>query len=315
MKIGMSLTTSYSIQRDSRELVTSLIEQVELMAALGFDSLSLGDHHLTNDHYVQVMPAISRMAGISGDMQLLPLFLLPFYNPVLLAEQMATLDVITGGRTAMICGLGYDPAAFIAFQTTQRVRVPRFVESFEILRALMSGDDVTYQGRHYTINQGIRINPKPLQQTLPMWIAAGAEPAVRRAAKMADGWTIVPGWGLPLIKERLQTYRSALAEFGRSEESNEVVLRRDIHLAPTSEAASREAATLFEHGYRGQSAGELQQSLVVGGPAECIELLEQFEELGISRVLFRCALDEKEQALQTIRLLGEEVIPHFASNS
>ena len=51
------------------------------MAGLGFDSLSLGDHHLTNDHYVQVMPAISRMAGISGDMQLLPLFLLPFYKP------------------------------------------------------------------------------------------------------------------------------------------------------------------------------------------------------------------------------------------
>ena len=118
-----------------------------------------------------------------------------------------------------------------------------------------------------------------------------------------------------MIKERLQTYRSALAEFGRPEEANEVVLRRDIHLAPTSESASREAATLFEHGYRGQGAGELQQSLVVGGPAECIELLEQFAELGISRVLFRCALDEKEQAMQTIRLLGEEVIPHFAPKS
>ena len=52
MKIGMSLTTSYSVQRDSRELVTSLIEQVELIAGLGFDSLSLGDHHLTNDHYI-----------------------------------------------------------------------------------------------------------------------------------------------------------------------------------------------------------------------------------------------------------------------
>ena len=129
----------------------------------------------------------------------------------------------------MICGLGYDPAAFIAFQTTQRVRVPRFIESFEIMRALMSGDDVTHQGRHYKINEGIRINPKPLQRSLPMWIAAGAEPAVRRAAQMADGWAIVPGWGLSLVQERLQTYRAALTEFGRSEEDNEIILRRDIH--------------------------------------------------------------------------------------
>ena len=312
MKIGMSLTTSYSVQRDSRDLVASLVEQVELMAGLGFDSLSMGDHHLTNDHYIQVLPTISHMAAISGGMQLLPLFLLPFYNPVLLAEQMATLDVITGGRTAMICGLGYDPAAFIAFQTTQRARVPRFIESFEIIRALMSGDDVTHQGRHYKINEGIRINPKPLQRPLPMWIAAGAEPAVRRAAQMADGWAIVPGWGLPLVQERLQTYRAALAECGSSEEDNEIILRRDIHLAPTAEAASREAGVLFEHGYRGQGASQLEQSLVVGGPAECIELLEQLDEMGINRVLFRCALDEREQAMQTIRLLGEEVIPHFS---
>ena len=311
MKIGMSLTTSYALERDSGALLASLTEQVKLMAELRLDSLSLGDHHLTNQHYIQVLPTISHMAAISGDMQLLPLFLLPFYNPVLLAEQVATLDVITGGRTAMICGLGYDPDAFLAFQTTQRARVPRFVETFEIMRALMSGDDVTYQGRHYTINNGIRMNPKPLKGSLPMWIAGSAEPAVRRAAQMADGWVMVPGWGLPMVRERLQVYRSALAEFGRHEETTEVVLRRDTHLAMTSEAAHREARVLFEHGYRGHGAKELEESLVVGGPGECIEYLEDLEKLGVGQVLFRCALDEREQALQTIQVLGSEVIPHF----
>ena len=311
MKIGMSLTTSYSVQRDSAELVASLTDQVKLMAGLGFDSLSLGDHHLTNDHYIQVMPAISSMAAVSGEMQLQPLFLLPFYNPVLLAEQVSTLDVITGGRTAVICGLGYDPAAFIAFQTTQRVRVPRFVESFEIMRALMSGDDVTYRGRHYTIESPIRINPKPLQQRLPMWIAGGAEPAVRRAARMADGWAIVPGWPVAQVEEMYQVYCNALAEFERDREDNEVVLRRDVHLARTAEAAQQETRHLFQHGYRGMGASDLERSLVVGGPSECIELLESLDNMGIDRVLFRCALDEREQATQTIQVLGEEVIPHF----
>jgi alkanesulfonate monooxygenase SsuD/methylene tetrahydromethanopterin reductase-like flavin-dependent oxidoreductase (luciferase family) len=75
-------------------------------------------------------------------MQLLPLFLLPFYNPILLAEQLATLDVISGGRTTVINALGYDDAAFTAFQITQRARVSRFTETFEIMRMLWERDGV-----------------------------------------------------------------------------------------------------------------------------------------------------------------------------
>jgi alkanesulfonate monooxygenase SsuD/methylene tetrahydromethanopterin reductase-like flavin-dependent oxidoreductase (luciferase family) len=312
MKIGMSLTTSYSIQRDSAELLASLVGQVKLMADLGFDSLSLGDHHLTHDHYIQVLPTISHVAAISGEMQLLPLFLLPFYNPILLAEQVATLDVISGGRTAIICGLGYDPAAFRAFQTTQRVRAPRFVETFEIMRSLLSEDDVTYRGRHYAINEGIRINPKPRQESLPMLIAGGADPAVRRAAQIADGWVIAPGWNQAQIEQGVEYYQNALAEFGRDGTANEVVLRRDAHLARTAEAARQETGPLFENGYRGMGPLELEETLVVGGPGECVEYLEALERVGIDLILFRCALDEEEQALQTIQVLGEEVIPHFS---
>ena len=98
MKTGMSLTSSYSTERDSLELLPSLTDQVRLMAGLGFDSLSLGDHHLTDNQYLQVMPTISNMAAFSGDMQLLPLFLLPFYNPLLLAEQGRPLTQLPGAE-------------------------------------------------------------------------------------------------------------------------------------------------------------------------------------------------------------------------
>ena len=240
----------------------------------------MGDHHLTHDHYIQVMPTISNMAAFSGDMQLLPLFLLPFYNPILLAEQVATLDVITGGRTVVICGLGYDPAAFSAFGTSQRVRAPRFVETFRIMRALFTGDDVTFRGRHYNIDEGVRVNPKPVQQPLPMWIAGGADPALRRAARIADGWVIAPGWNRSTIERGLQVYRNALAEFGREDEGNEVVLRRDVHLAGTNEAARREAEPLFENGYRGMRGAHLEESLFAGGPGECVEYLKGLEGSG-----------------------------------
>lgn len=308
MRIGMSLTTGYSRDRDPSELMDSLVEQVELMAELGFDSLSLGDHHVTRDHYFQVLPTMSRMSAHAANMELLPLFLLPFYNPILLAEQVGTLDVISGGRTTLICGLGHQPEAHAAFQTPQRLRVSRFVETLDVLKALWNSDDASYHGRHYSF-EGVSINPKPLRQPLPIWIGASADPAIRRAAEMADAWVISPGWPPDLIEEKLGIYFEALEELGRREHVNEVVLRRDVHLSRTAEGARHEAKELFEGGYRGFGEKEIQESLIVSGPEECVGYLKKMQGLGVTHVLFRCALDQGERALETIRLLGTEVIP------
>ena len=310
MQIGMSLTTSYTIDRDPKLLMESLTEQVKVMAELCFSSLSLGDHHVTQNHYFQVLPTMSHLSAYTGDMRLIPLFLLPFYNPILLAEQLAMLDVISGGRTTVISGLGHQPEAHDAFETPQRLRVSRFTETFEVMRLLWERDEATYSGRHYNFS-GVSINPKPISQPLPMWIGANAEPAVRRAARIADAWVISPGWTPDYIEERLRFYRGALDEFGRRDEVSELVVRRDLHLAPTREAAMREAEVLFERGYRGFGGREMEELLIVGNAATCIDALERLQELGATHILFRCALDEPEQAMQTIHVLGEQVIPYF----
>ncbi len=310
MRIGMSLTSGYSRHDSSKESMDNLIERVESMAALGFDSLSLGDHHITRDHYFQVLPTMSRMSAHAGNMQLIPLFLLPFYHPILLAEQIAVLDVMSSGRTTMICCLGHQPEAHEAFQTPQRVRVSRFVETFEIMRRLCTEDDVSYRGKHYAF-EGVSINPKPLQQPLPMWIGSSADPAIRRTAQLADAWVISPGWPPGLVEEKLQLYRQALQECGRTSHVSDIILRRDIHLASTAEEAHREAQHLFEKGYRGYGQREMEESLIVGGPEECIRYLDNMQRLGITHVLFRCAVHGQDKALQTIRLLGTEVIPQF----
>ena len=253
MQIGMSLTTSYAVERDPKALMDGLTEQVKAMARLGFASLSLGDHHVTKNHYFQVLPTMSHLSAYTRDMRLIPLFLLPFYNPILLAEQLAMLDVISGGRTTVISGLGHQPEAHDAFETPQRLRVSRFVETFEIMKLLWEEDDVSYSGRHYNFS-GVSINPKPISQPLPMWIGANADPAVRRAAQIADAWVISPGWTPDYIEERLRFYRGALEEFGRSDKVSELVVRRDLHLADTREEALRDAEVLYERGYRGFGA-------------------------------------------------------------
>ena len=310
MQIGMSLTSSYSIDRDPKTVMDGLTEQVKAMADLGFASLSLGDHHVTRNNYFQVLPTMSHLSAFTGDMRLIPLFLLPFYNPILLAEQLAMLDVISGGKTAVISALGHQPEAHDAFETPQRLRVSRFEETFEIMRRLWAADDVSFSGKHYNFS-GVSVNPKPLQPSMPMWIGANADPAVRRAARIADAWVISPGWTPDYIDERLQFYRAALDEFGRSEQVRELVVRRDLHLAPTRDAALRDAEVLFERGYRGFGDREMQESLIVGDADTCITALELLQSMGATHILFRCALDEAEQAMQTISVIGEEVIPHF----
>ena len=310
MQIGMSLTTSYAIERDPVELMYNLTEQVKTMAELGFASLSLGDHHVTRNNYFQVLPTMSHLSAFTGDMRLIPLFLLPFYNPILLAEQLAMLDVISGGRTTVISGLGHQPEAHDAFETPQRLRVSRFVETFEIMRLLWQKDEVSYSGRHYNFT-AVSINPKPSSKSIPMWIGANADPAVRRAARIADAWVINPGWTPTYIEDRLRFYRSALAEFGRADEVSELVVRRDLHLAAKKEEALRDAEVLFERGYRDFGEREMQESLIVGDADACISELEQLQDMGATHILFRCALDEPEQAMQTISILGKHVIPHF----
>ena len=222
----------------------------------------MGDHHLTANHYVQVLPTMASLSPLSGNMRLLP-----FYNPILLAEQLATLDVITGGRTTVINALRYDPEAFIAFQRTQSARVSRFVETFEIMKLLWESDEVTYQGRHYSIDAPVGMNPKPVSKPLTMWVAGSADPPICRAAKMADGWVIAPGSTLEVARAGSETYKQALENYGRDVGDMSIVLRRDAHLHSASASAHREAQTLFENGYRGFGSAELETSLVIGGPA------------------------------------------------
>ena len=76
----------------------------------------------------------------------------------------------------------------------------RFVETFEIMRLLLEKDGVTYKGRHYSIDAPISLNPKPINRPLPMWIAGGAEPAIKRAARLGDGWNIAPGFTPDMVR-------------------------------------------------------------------------------------------------------------------
>ena len=109
-------------------------------------------------------------------------------RPQVLANQVATLDVLSGGRVVFGAGLGGSPSEFGKFgePTDENVRASILDEGLDLLRRLWSGEEVTHHGEHYTLD-GVTLSPTPLQETLPIWIGGNRPASLRRASKW-DGW-------------------------------------------------------------------------------------------------------------------------------
>jgi alkanesulfonate monooxygenase SsuD/methylene tetrahydromethanopterin reductase-like flavin-dependent oxidoreductase (luciferase family) len=307
MKIGLSLTTSYPREEPAAERFQQLVQQVEAARDHGFHSVWVGDHHVTPNVYYQSVPTIARLSAHAGSMQIGPFLLLPLYNPVLLAEQMATLDVIAGGRLTLMVALGWQPEAYTAFGIPWKERVPRFEEALDILRLLFAKDPADYRGRFYAFER-VSFQPKPVHGRIPLWIGAGAEPAIRRAARLGDAWIIGPLSSLETVKAQMGVYKAALRESGREGDIDEFPIRRDVFIAEDRQTALKIVEPVLKAGYRGVSGNPLEV-LIVGGPQDFVAKLEQLREVGTSHVLIRFIVQTQEHILRAIQIIGELVIP------
>lgn len=114
--------------------------------------------------------------------------LLPFHNPVRLAEDGATGDVISGGRFELGVGAGYKVEEFAGFAISSKGRGGRMNEGLEIIRRLWEGETLTFKGRYYEVNN-VKLTPEPIQRPRPpLWVGGFTPPAIRRAAKYGDGY-------------------------------------------------------------------------------------------------------------------------------
>jgi alkanesulfonate monooxygenase SsuD/methylene tetrahydromethanopterin reductase-like flavin-dependent oxidoreductase (luciferase family) len=308
IRFGLSLTTAHPQTADPQQCVRDLLERVQLARDLGFHSVWVGDHHVTPHHYLQNIPIIARISAVSGQMQIGALFMLPLFHPVLLAEQVATLDVICEGRFTLKTAVGGQQDAHAAFGIPWKERAGRFEECLEIMRKLWTSDNVTHEGKYWHFS-GVTINPKPVQHPLPVWLGADADAPVRRAARVADGWLIAPWLWPSLCEERIAFYRQALQEYGRT--VNELPIRRDIYVAPDMDTARRHTEPVLQAGYRGFT-GDRLKGLIIGGPQEVIAAIEKYRAMGCNHFLFRHIVREQSQMLSSLRLLGEKVIPVFS---
>lgn len=286
MRIGVSLRSSYTVS-DPREGARWMLERARAARDAQLDSLFVGDHHATPFPYYQNVPIMGRLLAEWDDTPCGALFLLPLWNPVLVAEQVGTLASIASGRFIMQCALGAGRRQFEMMGTTLRERVPRFELALDTIRRLCAGEDVN----------GARIAPTT-PEPLEVWIGAAATPAIDRAARLGDAWLAGP----EATPEEARTLAALFLERCdvHARVPTAVAIRRDVHVAGTDDEAHRVAGPILDRGYRG-----FDRSATIVGSAETVA--ERFAELGsmgYTDVIVRHLADDQAAVLRSFELLG-----------
>jgi alkanesulfonate monooxygenase SsuD/methylene tetrahydromethanopterin reductase-like flavin-dependent oxidoreductase (luciferase family) len=325
VRFGLFVAAQHPAGDDPGARLAEHLEQVRLVREAGFHSIFAGQHFLPAPYQMlQPVPLLARLAAEAGDMRVgAGILLLPLLNPVEVAEEAATLDVVTGGRFVLGVGLGYREEENAAFGVPfERVRV--FREKLDVVRRLLEGEEVTASGHGYRL-EGAHLAPLPLQRPRPpIWMAANSDAAVRRAAHLADTWFVNPHASVAEVERQLALFRSE-----RGSDPEELPMLREACIAPTEEEALAVARPYLAPKYEayvnwGQSDvlpptdtlrrewDELRAGrFVVGTPETAAEQIRALSELGVTELVLRVqwpGMPHKD-ALRTLELLATEVLP------
>ena len=294
MRIGISIRSSHAVD-DPRLGATYMVERARAARMADLDTLFVGDHHSVPSPYFQNVAIMGRMLAEWHNKPAGALFLLPLWNPVLLAEQIGTLAAITPGRFIMQCALGGDPRQFAAMGSDISRRVGMFEASLDIMQRLWAGERVS-DHRYWPI-EGARISPVPAEP-VEVWVGASAEPAIKRSARLAQGWLAGPNLTDDEARHQLQLYLQACDTYEC--EPRAVALRRDIFIGATSQEAARVKAHYVDKGYRGFG----EHALLSGSVEEVASAFRSYAEMGYTDVIVRNFSTDQAEALASIERLA-----------
>lgn len=306
------------------------LEQVASARDHGFGFVSVGTHFAVHPfQYFSIHPWLAAITATAPKMTLVSsVLLLPLVHPVDAAEQVATLDVLSGGRLRFGCGLGYRPVEFEIFETTTRHRAARFEEALCVMRRLWTEESVSHRGRFFRL-EDVRPGIRPIQRpSPPVWIATNSEPATRRAARIGDAPFWSPFLGGDVLRRHHELYEQTRRAAGRPAPA-EVPIAREFSIGRTRAQAIadgragmlRKWKVYADHGLQGSLSesdkrlvGDFEHmardTFVLGDVAECAEqILRYGEELGVTHMKLRLQYPGMghEKVMERIALTGEVI--------
>jgi alkanesulfonate monooxygenase SsuD/methylene tetrahydromethanopterin reductase-like flavin-dependent oxidoreductase (luciferase family) len=303
-------------------LYAEILEQVKWLDQLGADLVWFTEHHFVDDGYLPSWtPIAGAMAAVTSRVRFgTDICLMPFNHPIRLAEDLAVLDNISGGRVDLGLGMGYAPHEFKGFGLPVNNRLSLMNEGIEVLKECFSGRQFSYHGKRWDFDDVI-ITPGYVQPGgPPLWIAAMSEAGALRAARYDTNF-------LPqgLKARSFDPWVNALEESGRSPQDKRVGIIRSILVTddrntdwPVIRAAEKYRMELYNRFFKesGEGFGErgepIPQTWVVGDVEHCVEELKNFiETFGITDIVSMAVPPglRAERMAPSLERLFKEVVP------
>jgi alkanesulfonate monooxygenase SsuD/methylene tetrahydromethanopterin reductase-like flavin-dependent oxidoreductase (luciferase family) len=298
--------------------------------ALGYSSIFVVEHHFTG--YGQVSASLNLLTWVAArtkDLRLgTAVIVLPWHNPVLLAEQAATIDLLSGGRLDFGIGKGYRHAEFAGFCIPQAEADERFDEGLAlILKAWTSDDRFSHHGKYWHFENIIVEPPTAQKPHPPIWMAAGNPDSIRKVAQRGYRLLLDQHASMEVSIERFNIYKAEVERLGRRFNPMDVALSRAFFVARNAEEKVKAIETRFANQQRlvrqgaapddktkpsllsfDQTLDAAGESALFGTPDDIAVKLEGLRAAGIEHLLLNGPTGSREN----LRAFARELMPAFS---
>jgi probable F420-dependent oxidoreductase len=269
--------------------------------ALGFQDLWVTENSLDHVFCFDPVVVLTYAAAVTSRIRLgASVVVLQIHSPLMVAHQWACLDYASNGRAILGVGIGRDHH-YRQFEVPQEGRVSRFREELEVIRALWTEEKITYHGRFYNL-ENETMAPKPVQRPLPIWMGVGHPDAVRRAARLADGWMGSGGSRIADFAASVPILKAALEERGRDPAKFPISKRVFMAVDERPEVARADLLRWFTDVYRNPPGVDICG--IHGTPEQVRERLEEMVAMGANHLLLNPVSRYAEQLEALAEVVG-----------
>ena len=292
MKFGFVIPQNWGLS-DPQDVIQFGVRAEEL----GYDSVWV-NHHILNVGYIydrledrpyyDALTVLTWVAARTERVRLgTTVLVLPYLNPLVLAKTIATLDVMSGGRVSLGVGVGMLREENEALGSDFTTRGAYADESIEVLRDLWTSDDPSYSGRFFDY-AGFKFSPKPVQSPgVPILIGGMSRAAMRRTARLGDGWH--PNGGtVSDLGDRFDVVKTMCAEFDRDPDEVSLVVRGELDVLDTP--------------------SDSPSTPMFGTPDQLLRSIEAYESIGVSEIVLQVGTDDVDRIRRVQESFAERVL-------
>lgn len=304
----MTVAVGLGLMEFPFETASGFWRWVDLCEAEGVNSLWQTDRIVSRQPILECMTAMAAIAGRTRRIKFgVNVISLALRDPVLVAKQCATIDVLSEGRLLPGFGIGSPQAPeWVALGLDTKTRGSRTDEALAIVTRLWHQEKVEFAGKHFTLKDAA-IAPRPVQAELPMWIGGSSDAAIKRTARFGTGWQ-----GGPETPEEagrvVAGIRAALKETGREIEDDHYGAAFAFHFGTADDPILDRA----REAYKRRTGRDASTQFVVGDKDAIVARIVAYVENGVSKFILRPAVTGEAVVLAQSSRLIREVLPEIA---